>query len=213
LCVTEAGDVVASFKKPVTVSMNLAKVAAGYTDITTRVLKNGNWETAKSTFDQQKKQINFSLTSSNSFAAFGKKHKSIWGVIGTIFLILLLVGAAVVGLLWWRRRTPLRPAGVTSEITAEKEFQDALSQPDCSHLSMAQQVIPSSAGCYECEQNHTHWNALRICLVCGHVGCSDDSPEQHALQHFKETGHPLIYEYGNPNGNTIGWCYIDQTYV
>jgi hypothetical protein len=98
-------------------------------------------------------------------------------------------------------------------LTAEQEFKQALAKPDCSHLGMAQQVIPSSQGCYECEQQHTHWNSLRICLICGHVGCSDDSPEQHALKHFHATGHPLIYEYGNPAGNTIGWCYIDQTYI
>ncbi len=34
--------------------------------------------------------------------------------------------------------------------------------------------------------------SLRKCLVCGHVGCCDSSPGQHANQHFKETGHPVM---------------------
>lgn len=213
LCVAQAGDVIAGFKKPVQLTMKLASVAEGYQNVTARILKSGSWQAAKSDFNQQEQQISFTMTSSSSFAAFGEKHKSVWSTIITIFLIMLAVAAAVAGLLWWRRRTPLQHRTARSEAAAEREFRQALSQPDCSHLNMAQQVMPSGVGCYECEQQHTHWNALRICLLCGHVGCSDDSPEQHAFKHFQETGHPLIYEYGNPNGNTIGWCYIDQTYI
>jgi flagellar basal body rod protein FlgG len=214
LCVTADGDVVGSFEKSVTVNMKLASVTNGYKNITARGLSDGSWTTLKAKYDQQKQEISFTLTSAQSFAAFGEKQHSVWGVILKVFFILLLLGAGVYGYLWWRRRpaTPQQAAMVAQQ-SAEHEFQQALSQPDCTHLSMAQQVIPSSVGCYECEQQHTHWNALRICLLCGHVGCSDDSPQQHALKHYQETGHPLIYEYGNPNGNTIGWCYIDQTYI
>ena len=213
LCVTEDGDVVADFEKAVPITMKLSSVAGSYKNVTVQTLKNGSWRTTKFKYDEQKQQMSFSLTSATSFATFGEKQKSIWGTIGTIFLIMLLIGAAVAGFLWWRRRMPASPYTGQTELVAEREFQQALAQPDCGHLSTAQQVIPSSAGCYECEQQHTHWNALRICLLCGHVGCSDDSPQQHALKHYQETGHPLIYEYGNPNGNTIGWCYIDQTYI
>ncbi len=213
VCVTEEGDVVADFDTAIPVTMKLSSVSDGYTNVTARTLKNGTWKTTKAKYDQEKQVMSFSLSGATSFAAFGEKQSSIWGTIGVILLVLLLVGATVFGLIWWRRRAPSSPSAVQSEMTAEQEFRHALAQPDCSHLSMAQRVIPSSAGCYECEQQHTHWNALRICLLCGHVGCSDDSPQQHALKHFQETGHPLIYEYGNPNGNTIGWCYIDQTYI
>ena len=36
------------------------------------------------------------------------------------------------------------------------------------------------------------WVALRECMTCGHVGCCDSSPGQHANKHFKETGHPVM---------------------
>lgn len=213
LCVTSEGDVVGSFEKQATVKMKLASVTNGYKNITARGLRDGSWTTLKATYDQQKQEISFALTNAQTFAAFGEKQRSIWGTVVKIFFILLLIGASVYGYLWWRRRPAPQQSAVVAQQSAEREFQQALAQPDCTHLGMAQQVIPSSAGCYECEQQGTHWNALRICLLCGHVGCSDDSPQQHALKHYQATGHPLIYEYGNPNGNTIGWCYIDQTYI
>jgi uncharacterized membrane protein YgcG len=213
LCVTAEGDVVGSFEKPVTIKMKLASVTNGYKNVTVRTQSDGNWSAVKSKYDEQKQEVSFTLADAHSFAAFGEKQRSIWGTIVTILFILLLIGAGVYGYLWWRRRPPQMLAAASTQQTAEREFQQALSQPDCTHLGMAQQVIPSSTGCYECQQQQTHWNALRICLLCGHVGCSDDSPQQHALKHYQETGHPLIYEYGNPSGNTIGWCYIDQTYI
>ncbi|HEY1064313.1 MAG TPA: UBP-type zinc finger domain-containing protein [Candidatus Saccharimonadales bacterium] len=213
LCVTEEGDVVRDFDKAVQLTMKLASVSAGYENISVQTVSDGKWKAANAKYDEESQQATFAMTEAVSFSAFGEKQRSLIGIIMLIFFVLLLIGAVVAGFLWWRRRTPAEQAAARSELRAEQEFQHALAQPDCNHLSMAQQVIPSSAGCYECEQQHTHWTALRICLTCGHVGCSDDSPQQHALKHYHETGHPLIYEYGNPNGNTIGWCYIDQTYV
>ena len=52
---------------------------------------------------------------------------------------------------------------------------------------------------------------LRICLVCGQVGCCDDSPNRHATAHVRETGHPVIasFEPGEP----WGYCYTHDAYV
>lgn len=36
------------------------------------------------------------------------------------------------------------------------------------------------------------WMHLRLCLTCGHAGCSDDAKYQHATKHFHATGHPII---------------------
>jgi hypothetical protein len=213
LCVTNDGVVIDEFNKPLTATMKLATVAHGYQDFTARTVNGSSWQTLKSTYDASKQQINFSLTSAKTFGAFGKKHSSPLGIIMLIFFLLLLVAGAIYGFLVWRRRTPTQAAAVQSEMSAEQEFKQALAQPDCSHLDMARQVIPSSAGCLECEAGHTQWKSLRICLICGHVGCSDDSDQQHALKHYQQTGHPLIYDYANPAGNSIGWCYIDQTYI
>src|SRR4051794_19303526 len=38
------------------------------------------------------------------------------------------------------------------------------------------------------------WRALVelwLCLSCGWVACSDDSPNQHARAHYQETDHPI----------------------
>jgi uncharacterized UBP type Zn finger protein len=52
------------------------------------------------------------------------------------------------------------------------------------------------------------WVHLRMCLVCGHVGCCDNSKNKHATRHFHETGHPVIRS-AEP-GETWGWCYVDK---
>lgn len=213
LCVLADGTVIQEYQQSLQVTMSLSSVVAGYDNVSVRVSGDDKWTAVKSTYDAKKHTVSFELTSSKLFAAFGVKHKSPLGTIITIFVILLLVGAAVAAGLWWRRRAPQQMAAIQTQISAEEEFKQALAKPNCSHLGMAQQVMPSSQGCLECEAEHTHWTALRICLLCGHVGCSDDSPQQHALKHYQQTGHPLIYDYGDPNGNSIGWCYIDQTYI
>ncbi|MFY7066583.1 UBP-type zinc finger domain-containing protein [Nocardiopsis changdeensis] len=54
---------------------------------------------------------------------------------------------------------------------------------------------PSGPGCQECLAGEGWWFHLRRCAACGHVGCCDSSPGQHATRHFEETGHPLIQSY------------------
>jgi hypothetical protein len=36
---------------------------------------------------------------------------------------------------------------------------------------------------------------LRRCAQCGHVGCCDTSPSQHATAHWKATGHPVVQSF------------------
>lgn len=56
-------------------------------------------------------------------------------------------------------------------------------------------VPPSGSGCVECEAAQGWWVHLRRCAQCGHVGCCDSSPEQHASRHFAETGHPYMQSF------------------
>ena len=44
-------------------------------------------------------------------------------------------------------------------------------------------VPPSGPGCVECEQSGGWWFHLRRCAQCGHIGCCDSSPSQHARAH------------------------------
>jgi uncharacterized UBP type Zn finger protein len=52
------------------------------------------------------------------------------------------------------------------------------------------------------------WVHLRICLICGHVGCCDDSPNRHASKHAKNTRHPLVQSY--EPGERWFYCFIDD---
>jgi hypothetical protein len=54
---------------------------------------------------------------------------------------------------------------------------------------------PSGTGCQECTQTGSWWLHLRRCAQCGHIGCCDDSLNQHATKHFEETGHPIIQSF------------------
>ena len=54
---------------------------------------------------------------------------------------------------------------------------------------------PSGTGCLECDQNGGWWFHLRRCAACGHIGCCDTSPAQHATAHFEATGHPVIRSF------------------
>lgn len=53
-------------------------------------------------------------------------------------------------------------------------------------------VPPSGAGCVECDAGGGWWLHLRRCAQCGHIGCCDNSPSQHASSHAQSTGHPVI---------------------
>jgi hypothetical protein len=71
---------------------------------------------------------------------------------------------------------------------------------NCTHLGMVQRVTPSAQGCEECLKTGDSWVHLRICLICGHVGCCDTSPNH--------TGHPLIQSF--ERGENWLWCYVDE---
>lgn len=57
------------------------------------------------------------------------------------------------------------------------------------------EVAPSGTGCLECEAAEGWWFHLRRCAECGHIGCCDTSPSQHATAHAKASGHPFIQSF------------------
>lgn len=57
-------------------------------------------------------------------------------------------------------------------------------------------------------QSGDTWFHLRVCLICGHVGCCDASKNKHATKHFQETGHSLIQS--GEEGEDWIWCYVDR---
>ena len=66
---------------------------------------------------------------------------------------------------------------------------------------------PSGDGCKECLASGGWWLHLRRCAECGHIGCCDTSPSQHATKHFHETKHPIIASF-EPGEN---WFYNYDT--
>jgi hypothetical protein len=54
---------------------------------------------------------------------------------------------------------------------------------------------PSGTGCLECLAAGSWWFHLRRCTECGHIGCCDSSPNQHATKHRHATGHPVIASF------------------
>lgn len=79
----------------------------------------------------------------------------------------------------------------------------------CSHLdSVRVTELPAPLACEECLKLGSPWVHLRMCLVCGKVGCCDNSPFRHATKHFHQTGHALIRS-AEPNENWA-WCFVDE---
>ena len=55
---------------------------------------------------------------------------------------------------------------------------------------------PSGDGCVEClASRQGWWFHLRRCATCGHIGCCDSSPSQHASMHAAATGHAIIASF------------------
>ncbi len=81
----------------------------------------------------------------------------------------------------------------------------------CKHLDQIRKVEPSAKGCEECLASGDTWVELRLCLICGHVGCCDSSKNQHATKHFQATRHPVMESF--QSSDDWRWCYVDQTYV
>jgi len=78
-------------------------------------------------------------------------------------------------------------------------------------LGINPDMTPSGSGCVECDQTGGWWLHLRRCAECGHIGCCDNSPSQHATHHAKETGHPVIQSF--EPGEDWFWDYTKQEFT
>ena len=86
-----------------------------------------------------------------------------------------------------------------------------VSKEICEHFAGIDEnnVSPRTPECEECKKEGTDWVALRMCLVCAHVGCCDSSEGLHATRHFKQTGHPVMIALPNKPWK---WCYVHKKY-
>jgi len=78
----------------------------------------------------------------------------------------------------------------------------------CAHLELIRNPQPKTKGCEECLKMGDTWVHLRLCEICGHVGCCDSSKNKHATKHYRATGHPIIKSF--ERGEDWMYCYTDD---
>ena len=79
----------------------------------------------------------------------------------------------------------------------------------CEHLrAVGEHPVPQDPECSDCVREGTSPVHLRMCLLCGNVGCCDSSVGQHATRHFRESGHPIMCS-AEPR-ELWRWCYVDE---
>ena len=71
-------------------------------------------------------------------------------------------------------------------------------------------ALPSGAGCADCEADGGWWFHLRRCAGCGHIGCCDSSPAQHASAHAAQSGHAIVTSF--EPGEDWFWDYASEDY-
>jgi uncharacterized UBP type Zn finger protein len=81
----------------------------------------------------------------------------------------------------------------------------------CEHLEQAKYLEPTATVCQECVDIGSGWVHLRQCLVCGHVGCCDSSPNRHATAHWNASAHPVIRSL--ETDENWGYCYVDDLFI
>lgn len=86
-----------------------------------------------------------------------------------------------------------------------------LNEKECAHRDQIRKVAPAASGCQECLEMGDTWVHLRMCMICGHVGCCNDSKNKHASAHFQTTQHPIMKSL-EPGEDWL-WCFIDETKV
>jgi hypothetical protein len=96
------------------------------------------------------------------------------------------------------------------EFLLKLAFTGQAADRPCTHLADARVFQPASDECAQCVASGGIWPALRMCLVCGFVGCCDTSTSKHMRQHFEATGHPLFRSIRRDEGWI--WCYEDAAF-
>jgi predicted ester cyclase len=105
---------------------------------------------------------------------------------------------------------PTKYPVVIPEIILKVLFTGQVADKPCSHLDEIKVIEPATRVCEECVAASDVWPALRMCLICGYVGCCDTSKNKHMKQHYEATGHPLFRSIRLDEGWV--WCYEDDAF-
>jgi len=78
----------------------------------------------------------------------------------------------------------------------------------CEHIQEAREFHVEERVCLECIKMGDRWVHLRMCLICGQVGCCDSSKNKHATKHYQATTHAVMRSI--EPGEAWAWCYVDE---
>jgi len=96
------------------------------------------------------------------------------------------------------------------DIVLKLAFTGQAGDKRCAHFDMIRMYEPTSDLCAQCVASGDSWPTVRMCLVCGFVGCCDTSKNKHMKQHWQETGHPIFRSLRLAEG--WAWCYEDGAF-
>jgi predicted ester cyclase len=105
---------------------------------------------------------------------------------------------------------PMKYPVVVPEFLVRVLFTGQVADKECSHLELIQVTEPLADVCNACVEMGDVWPALRMCLLCGFIGCCDTSKNKHMKQHYEETGHPIFRSIRMDEGWI--WCYEDNAF-
>lgn len=90
-------------------------------------------------------------------------------------------------------------------------FSGQMAEKACHHLQEIQVCETDIDVCQDCLDQGDVWPALRLCLICGYVGCCDTAKNKHMKKHYEETGHSVMRSIRLDEG--WGWCYEDNAFL
>jgi predicted ester cyclase len=106
---------------------------------------------------------------------------------------------------------PMKYPVVIPEFLLKVVMTGQAAEKECSHLDMIKVVDPSNDVCELCVELGEIWPALRMCLVCGYIGCCDTSKNKHMSQHIEQSGHKLMRSIRLEESWV--WCYKDDAFL
>jgi len=106
-------------------------------------------------------------------------------------------------------KPPKYPVSIP-DILLKVVFVGQVADKPCSHLADIKVTEPAVDVCEDCVAQGDIWPALRMCLICGYVGCCDTSKNKHMKQHYERTGHPIFRSIRMDEGWI--WCYADNAF-
>lgn len=106
-------------------------------------------------------------------------------------------------------KPPKHPVSVP-DILLKAVFTGQIADKPCRHLEDIKITQPTVDVCQDCVAQGDIWPALRMCLICGYVGCCDTSKNKHMKQHYEQTGHPIFRSIRMEEGWI--WCYEDNAF-